>query len=65
MDEIDAKTRLTELARRHFGDENIVVDENFYTAAYGRTLKEIIEDPAMGEKTVIDYWNFKMAGGYE
>lgn len=64
-DEKDAKSCLTELARKHFGDETIVVDENFYTPAYGMTLLEMLANPRLGEKAVIDYWEFKMAGGFE
>ncbi|MCD8562491.1 MAG: hypothetical protein LRY54_00085 [Alphaproteobacteria bacterium] len=61
--EKDVKTRLTELARRYFKDETIEVDPDFYSSAYGKTLGQILEE--YGEKEVLDYWEFKMNGGYE
>lgn len=61
----DAKTRLTEIARKHFKDNRLEVDENFTPASYGMSLREMLENPKLGEKAVIDYWEFKQAGGYE
>lgn len=62
---IDTKNRLTELARLYFGDDKLEVDAEFYTPAYGMTLREMLENPELGERAVFDYWGFKITGGYE
>ena len=64
-DSKSSKERLTEIARVFSNDQRIEVDENFVPESYGISLREILEDPQLGEKAVIKYWEFKKAGGFE
>ena len=64
----DVKIRLTEVARKAYGDDQITITDEWFEqkpGPFGKTLREVLDDPRLGEKECAWYLEFKASGGFE